>query len=160
MNRHERHFRTDHLRDDLKGRSIRGGSITLAAQVMKSVVQMGSMMILARLLTPFDFGLIAMVMAVTAFANMFKDAGLSMATVQREDITHAQVSTLFWINVGLSVVITLVVAGLAPVLAWFYQEPRLTGITIALAGTFVFGGLTVQHQALLRRQMRFRELAA
>lgn len=157
--RHDRHFRTDHLMADLKGRSVRGGAVTLTAQGVKFVLQMGSTMILARLLTPSDFGLVAMVTAVTGFVAMFKDAGLSMATVQREQITHAQVSTLFWTNAALSVFVMLVVAALAPLLAWFYGEPRLVWITLALSATFIFGGLTVQHQALLRRQMRFTALA-
>lgn len=153
------HFSTDHLLADLKGRSVRGGAVTLAAQGIKFALQMGSTMVLARLLTPNDFGLIAMVVVVTGFAAMFKDAGLSMATVQREHITHEQVSTLFWINVALSVLIMVAVASLAPAVAWFYDKPQLTWITLALASTFIFSGLTVQHQALLRRQMRFRALA-
>ena len=155
----DRHFSTDHLLADLKGRSVRGGAVTLAAQALKFVLQMGSTMVLARLLTPDDFGLIAMVVVVTGFAAMFKDAGLSMATVQREHITHEQISTLFWINVALSVVIMIVVAALAPAISWFYGKPELTWITLALTGTFIFGGLTVQHQALLQRQMRFKALA-
>lgn len=145
--------------DDLKGRSVRGGAVTLGAQGVKFVLQIGSTMVLARLLTPTDFGLIGMVIVVTGFAAMFKDAGLSIATVQREHITHEQVSTLFWINVALSILIMLVVAALAPAIAWFYGEPQLAWIALALAGTFIFGGLTVQHQALLRRQMRFKALA-
>ena len=157
--RHDRHFATDHLMGDLKGRSVRGGAVTLTSQGIKFVLQLGSTMVLARLLTPGDFGLIAMVTAITGFVAMFKDAGLSMATVQRKDITHEQVSTLFWINVGLSALVMLVLAALAPAIAAFYSEPRLVWITLALAGTMLFGGLTVQHQALLRRQMRFKALA-
>ncbi len=100
-----------------------------------------------------------MVTAVTNFVNLFNHLGLSMATVQRAEITHAQVSALFWVNLGLSVVLAGITTVLAPVLAWFYGEPRLVGITLALAAAFVFGGLTVQHQALLRRRMEFRALA-
>ena len=120
---------------------------------------MASTVVLARLLTPQDFGLIAMVTAVTGFVVMFKDMGLSMATVQRAEVNHAQISTLFWVNVVLSIGVMLVIAALAPAIAWFYNEPRLTWITLALAGAFIFGGLTVQHQALLRRNMRFGCLA-
>jgi O-antigen/teichoic acid export membrane protein len=156
---HNRHFATNHLMADLKGRSVRGGAVTLVSQGIKFALQMGSTMILARLLAPSDFGLVAMVAAITGLVAMFKDAGLSMATVQRQDITHDQVSTLFWINLGLTAVVTLVIAALAPAVAAFYAEPRLVWITLALAGTMLFGGLTVQHDALLRRQMRFEGLA-
>ena len=131
----------------------------MVAQACKFVLQLGSTMVLARLLVPEDFGLVAMVAAFTGFAAMFKDVGLSMATIQREHITHEQVSTLFWINVGLGTLVTLVVAASAPAIAWFYNEPRLIWITLVLAGTFVFSGFTIQHQALLRRQMRFKALA-
>jgi PST family polysaccharide transporter len=114
---------------------------------------------LARLLTPKDFGLIAMVTVITGFVSMFKDMGLSMATVQKDEINHNQTSTLFWINVMLSLGIMLITAALAPAIAWFYKEPRLLWITLALTSAFILGGLTVQHQALLRRQMRFGVLA-
>jgi PST family polysaccharide transporter len=156
---HNRHFRTDHLMSDLKGRSIRGGAVTLSSQGIKFALQTGSTMVLARLLVPSDFGLIAMVTALTGLVTMFKDAGLSLATVQHKDITHDQVSTLFWINVALSSIVMLVIAAAAPAISAFYAEPRLMWITLALAVPMLFGGLTVQHQALLRRQMRFSALA-
>ena len=152
-------FDTEYLKADLKGRSVRGGAVTMAAQGMTFFLGMASTVVLARLLTPQDFGLIAMVTAVTGFLMMFKNMGLSMATVQKAEVNHGQISTLFWINVILSIGVMLVTAALAPVIAWFYGEPRLTWITLALAGAFIFGGLTVQHQALLRRQMRFGSLA-
>jgi O-antigen/teichoic acid export membrane protein len=157
---HDRYFRTDHLMADLRGRSVRGGAVTLSAQAVKFVLQLGSTALLARLLTPADFGLVAMVAAFTGFVSLFKDLGLSMATVQRAEITHEQVSILFWINVALSMLLMGVAAAIAPAVAWFYGEPRLTWIMLAVAGTFIFGGLSAQHIALLRRQMRFAALAA
>ncbi len=156
----DNHFDTGHLEADLKGRSIRGGAVTIAGQGVQFAIQMASTVVLARLLTPSAFGLIAMVTAVTGFAKLFKDLGLSLATVQASEISHRQISALFWVNVGVSVFISAGIAALAPAIAWFYGEPRLTSITIALAVSFVFGGLTVQHQALLSRQMRFGALTA
>lgn len=153
-------FRNDHLDEDLKGRSVRGGAATLGGQAANFVLKLGSTAILARLLTPADFGLIAMVTAVTGFVEMFKDAGLSMATVQRAEINHRQVSTLFWINVALSLLLMLVVMALAPAVAWFYSEPQLLPVTLALGALFPLGGLTIQHQAVLHRQMRFGTLAS
>jgi O-antigen/teichoic acid export membrane protein len=152
-------FDTSHLVKDLERRTVIGGAVTLSSQAAKFTLRLGSTAILARLLTPADFGLIAMATVVTGFVELFKDAGLSMATVQREKITHAQVSTLFWINVALSLLLGAIVAALAPALAAFYGEPRLTAVTLVLAGTFLFGGLAVQHQALLRRNMQFGRLA-
>ncbi len=155
----EQYFNTDYLKADLKGRSVRGGAVTIAAQASKFILQMGSTVVLARLLAPEDYGLIGMVTVVIGFAGLFKDLGLSTATIQKSEINHKQVSTLFWINFVISCATGLVVAGLAPVVAWFYKEPRLIWITLALASSFIFSGLTVQHQALLQRQMSFTILA-
>ncbi|MCL4852613.1 MAG: lipopolysaccharide biosynthesis protein [Bryobacteraceae bacterium] len=110
---------------------------------------------MARLLTPEDFGLVAMVTAVTGFLEMYQDAGLSAATVQRPRINHEQVSALFWLNVALGCLFTVVVSCLAPAMGWLYGEPRVTWITLTLACGFIFMGSSVQHSALLQRQMRF-----
>jgi PST family polysaccharide transporter len=119
---------------------------------------MGSIVVFARLLMPEHFGLISMVTAVTTIAERFKDLGLDTATIQRQHITHEQVSTLFWINVAIGTFIMMLVAGVSPLIAWFYGDTRLLWISLALASTFFFGGLTIQHQALLRRQMHFARL--
>ncbi len=155
-----RHFRTDHLTVDLGLRTARGGAVTIASQGIKFFTGIAATVVLARLLTPQDYGLIGMVAVVTGFISMFKDLGLSAATIQKEQITADQISTLFWVNVGLSVVVMLLTMTIAPGVAWFYGEPRLTLITMGFAAGFLFGGLTVQHEALLRRQMRFGALAA
>lgn len=154
------YFSTDHLKADLKGRSVRGGAVTMAAQGVRFLLNLASIMVLARLLSPNDFGLVAMVVAVTGFVTLFKDMGLSMATVQRAEITHAQISTLFWINVAFGLVLGIVLACLAVPIAWFYNgEQRLVAVTLVLALGIPISGLGIQHQAVLRRQMRFVALA-
>ncbi|MGA9382055.1 MAG: lipopolysaccharide biosynthesis protein [Phormidium sp.] len=155
----ERYFRTDHLETDLKGRSVRSGIVTLSSQILKFLLNIGGTIVLARLLTPQDYGLIAMVSTVSSLVVIFQDLGLSGATIQKPQINQAQVSTLFWINFGLGVAIALFMGAISPLLAWFYQEPRLVGITLVVSLGFILGGLTVQHQALLKRQMRFVSLA-
>ena len=149
----------EHLQEDLKGRSVRGGVLSLTAQGAQFLLQSAATVVLARLLTPVDFGLVAMVTAVTAIAAGFADLGLTEATIQRQEISHNQVSTLFWINVAIGLFFTLVTAAMAPVFAWFYREPRLLGITFAVSLMFLIGGLRGQHNALLRRQMRFSAIA-
>lgn len=147
------------LQGDLSGRAVRGGSLTLASQAAKFGVKTVSTIALARLLVPEDFGLIAMVTVVTALAGLIKDLGLSAATVQSKTLNQAQVSLLFWINVALSALITGLVAASAPLVARFYDEPRLVAIVIALSFTFLMSGLTAQHIALMRRQMRYGRIA-
>src|SRR5439155_2816771 len=154
----EKHLSTGHLLDNLKGRTISSGLITIAAQGIKFALNLASIMVLARLLTPRDFGLYAMVTTIMGYVVTFKDAGLSTATVQREGITHAQVSNLFWINVAISGATTVILAASSPLVAWFYREPRLVGITLTLSSTFLLNGVTVQHTALLNRQMRFKAI--
>jgi O-antigen/teichoic acid export membrane protein len=154
----DRFFRTDHLKDNLAGRTARGGAVMIVAQGTKFVINMISAVILARLLTPQDYGLIAMVAVFTNFTYLFRNLGLSAATMQRAEITHRQVSTLFWVNVALSVLTMLVTAACAPLIAAFYGEPRLIWITLGIVVGFIFSGLTVQHEALLKRQMCFTAL--
>ena len=152
-------LRTDHLEADLKGRSVRGGLVTLTSQGTQFVLQSTATVVLARLLTPADFGMVAMVTAITGLASAFADLGLSEATIQRKDITHHQVSALFWINVAIGFGLTLITVALAPVLVRLNHEPRLMSITLLLSVTFLIGGLRVQPDALLKRQMRFSSLA-
>ena len=158
-NDENRHFRTDHLKDDLAGRSARGGAVTMAAQAVRFAIRMASTIALARMLTPSDYGLIAMVAILVDFVSMFQHMGLSTATVRWAEINHRQVSTLFWLNILLSTAIMLAVVGLAPVLAWFYHEPRLIGVTACYAVAIFLTGLIIQHEAILSRQMRFRAIA-
>src|SRR5438067_10986077 len=118
---------------DLKAKTIRGGAARMMAQIANFVFRIGSVMIMARLLLPKDFGLVGMVTAFTGVLNLFRDFGLSSAAIQRANVTDHQVSTLFWINVSLGVLLGLVTAAAAPFMAAFYHEPRLFGVTIVLA---------------------------
>src|SRR5215470_3793381 len=145
---------------DLKHKVIRGGVAKALAQGTSLVLRMGSLMVLARLLAPKEFGLVGMVTAFTGVLNLFRDFGLSTASVQRGHVTDEQISTLFWINIMVGTVLGLILAGMAPFVAVFYHEPRLVWVSIALATSFIFNGAGVQHTALLERQMRFTALAA
>ncbi|MGB7413354.1 MAG: oligosaccharide flippase family protein, partial [Thermosynechococcaceae cyanobacterium] len=153
-------FKTSHLKTNLKQRSIRGGAITIAAQSIKFTLTIASNIYLARLLTPEDMGLVTKVIAIIGFMTLFKDLGLSMATVQREKINHSQVSTLFWINIIFSLVTGCTTALIAPFIAQFYQDSRLVNITLILAVGIVISGLGTQHAALLQRQMEYFKLSA
>jgi O-antigen/teichoic acid export membrane protein len=144
---------------DLKERIIRGGFAKLCAQAATFLLRVGSLMVLARLLDPQDFGLVGMVTALMGVLNLFRDFGLSTATVQRVNVTEAQMSTLFWINVLVGVLLGLLAVVLAPAVVIFYHEPRLFGVTSVLAFGFLFNAAGVQHSAMLQRQMRFTTLA-
>src|SRR4029077_19142761 len=144
---------------DLKARAIRGGLAQVCSQGANFGLRIGSLMVLARLLGPKDFGLVSMVTAFTGVLGLFRDFGLSSAAVQRATVTEEQISTLFWINILLGAVLGLVALAMAPTIAAFYHEPQLFGMTAVLAAGFLFNAAGTQHSVLLQRQMRFTALA-
>jgi O-antigen/teichoic acid export membrane protein len=144
---------------DLKAKTIRGGLARICAQGASFVLRVGSLMVLARLLGPKDFGLVGMVTAFTGVLTLFRDFGLSSAAVQSTTVSEEQSSTLFWINILLGAGLGLVALAMAPAIAAFYQEPQLFGVTAVLAAGFLFNAAGTQHSALLQRQMRFTALA-
>lgn len=151
---------TDHLMDDLGPRAARGGAVMIVGQGIKLVAQFGSAAVLARTLNPRDFGLIAMAATTIAVLELLRELGLSAATIQRSDINHGQVSALFWINAMVGLALGGLLCASAPLTAAFYGEPELTAVIRWLSAGFVISGVTVQHWALLRRQMRFNTIAA
>jgi PST family polysaccharide transporter len=101
-----------------------------------------------------------MVTSVTAWALMLAYAGTDEAIVQRQHISEGEVSALFWITAALGTAIGLVVAACGPVIAWFYNEPRLVSIAVVSGLSFVASGMFCQHRALMRRAMKFDEISA
>lgn len=156
----DKYLSTRHLEKDLRGKAVRGAGAVTFARSSIYVLRLGGTAVLARLLSPGDFGLVAM---VTIIANILVEFGLlrfTEAMIQRETITHEQASALFWINVVLCLILALVMAALAPAVSWFYGQPRLTPVTIVFAAGFLFSGLSAQHVALLQRTMQFGKIAA
>src|SRR5216683_7711518 len=153
------YFGGDHLRPDLRGRALRGASVTLIAQTCTYGLATVGTIILARLLTPHDFGLVTMALSFSMLLQNFGTNGFIEATIQREEINHKQVSTLHWINVAINLTLTLLFMASAPLIAWFYKEPLLKPIVLMIAIPILLGGVSTQHQALLRRNMEFYKIA-
>jgi polysaccharide transporter, PST family len=143
----------------LKRRSVHGSLVTVASQAAKMVIQLASQVILARLLVPADFGLVAMVAPVIAFILVFNDIGLGQAIVQRPVLVQDQVSALFWVNLALSCALACLVALLAPLFAWIYGEPHVIGLMVVLGILIPISALGINPTALLSRQMRFGWIA-
>jgi PST family polysaccharide transporter len=141
-------------------RSLRGGAMSVGARAIAACIQITSVLFLARLLSPEDYGLVAMAMAFTGFAPLLTDLGTQDAIARTSRISEIEVSALFWITfaVGLGCAALLTVT--SPVVARLYGEPRLTAIVTVSALTFVTSALAVQHAAIMRRASMFRELAA
>ena len=143
----------------MKRRSVHGAAAILIAQLVKFVLQFGSQIILARLLDPAQYGLMAMTAPVLGFVQVISDLGLGQAVVQRPGITNGQVSALFWVNVAVSAVLAAGVCLLSPAFAWLYGEPQIIPIVDVLGCLIVVSGATIVPTALLNRQMRFIPLA-
>lgn len=148
-------FATDYLLAGIEKRSARGAAVTLAGQSGRLILSLSSTALLARILLPSDFGLVAMVAALTGLIAVFRDLGLSSATIQQPQIDHGQISTLFWANTAMGIAVTVVVALAAWPISQFYQDPRLVDLTLFLSLSFLLSGVTAQHHALLKRSMRF-----
>lgn len=145
---------------DLKRRSVRGGAVTLAARLASVLLTLASTMVLARLLAPQDFGLLAMLLSVTAFVGVFRDFGLSSAAVQQgARLTAAEASSLFWLNVAAGAVLTVLVAALAPCVGWLFDAPALVPATQAMALSLLVGSLGHQHAAALQSALQLRRKA-
>ncbi len=144
---------------DFSKKSLHSGAISILAQAINTVVQIGATICLARLLVPEDFGLVAMVSALTGFANVLMDLGTRDATVQRPQITQDELNALFWLTTGLGALFTGLVLAAAPFIGEFYQEERLVRIAQFWGLTFVFNALSCQHTALLRRNLMFQKIA-
>lgn len=140
---------------DLKGRTVRAGLINVSARAVIFVIRILSLMILGRLLDPTDYGLVTMVTAFTGVLNMFGAFGLSQAAIQRDALSEAESTALFWLNLAFGGLLTLIGIAFAPMVSAFYNEPRLLPITMVIAVTFVITGAGVQHGVLLQRKMRF-----
>src|SRR5579862_710339 len=144
---------------DLKEKTIRGGLTRLCAQGADFTLRLVSLMVLARLLGPKEFGLVGMVTAFTGVLILFRDFGLSAAAIQRPTVTEEQISTLFWINILVGVGLTLFTMSMAPFISAFYHEPRLLKVAAALVVSFTLNAAGIQHGVQLQRQMRFTALA-
>lgn len=139
--------------------AARGALVSLVSQVVRTGLQIGSVLVLARLLTPHDYGLMAMVMAVIGVGEMVRDLGLSPAAIQAETLSRRQRDNLFWINTGAGGLMAVACVGVAPLLASFYGRGEVAAIALALAPGFLLSGLNTQYRADLQRQLRYSTLA-
>ncbi|HEY6560048.1 MAG TPA: lipopolysaccharide biosynthesis protein [Polyangiaceae bacterium] len=150
---------TEDLKTEIRHHTIRGGQVVAISQTARSLLELGSTLLLARVLAPEHFGVVGMALAFTGFIGLFKDMGLSTATIQSSTITARQVSQLFWINALFSGALALLIVLSAPLIAAYYRESALTPIVRVLGLTFMIDGLSIQHMALLRRRMLFARAA-
>ncbi len=142
------------------GRRAAGGAATmLVARIAGTVVSIGAMAIIARHVTPDEFGLVGMVIAILAIARVLEELGLGDAAIQRASIEPGEVTTLAIINVTAGLVLGIAFAAASPLIAGFYGRPELVPFCLALSPMFVLAALGAQPRAMMRRSFRFRPLA-
>src|SRR5436190_23757311 len=147
-------------RDGLRRVAVRGAGVTALSQGLVFAIQMIATVILARLLTPADFGLVAM---VTTFSLLLMNVGfngVTEAVVQREQLDRGLASNLFWINVGVGLVLAIAFASAGSLLARFYGDPRVGPVAVAMSATIFLSSASVMHLALLKRAMQFSRVSA
>ena len=135
--------------------SVRGAGVGAVALVAKAILRIGSIVVLARLLAPADFGLVAMAGTVLNLFLIVADLGLLMASIQRRDLSEDEVSTLFWVNVGGGIILAGLTIASAPLLVLIFDDPRLIGAAAALSLTLIAVGIASQHEAIIRRRMNY-----
>lgn len=144
----------------LKQRTIRGGLAKLVGQGITFVLRLLYIVVMARLLSPSEFGLVAMATVVTGIYDLFRDGGLSAAAIQQPTITEEQKSTLFWVNISIGAILTAICLLTAPILSRFYHEPRLFWVTVGISGGFLFSAAGAQYAAMLHRDLRYVTLTS
>lgn len=136
-----------------------GAVLIGGSQAARFVLSIATTIVVARILSPDDYGVIAMWAPIFAFVTLFQDFGFSTATVQAKELSSEQSSTLFWVNVIASVVIAILLFTGAQFVGAFYGDPRVASVTAASASIVLIGGLAIQHASIMNREMKFRALA-
>jgi O-antigen/teichoic acid export membrane protein len=139
----------------LRSLAVRGAGVTVLSQSVALGIQIVATVVLARLLTPLDFGVVAMTTAFSLILMNFGLNGFTEAVVQCERFDHALASNLFWINLGAGAALTFAFAGAGSLLAKFYRNPLVTGVAAGVSLTIFLTSMSVLHLALLKRAMLF-----
>jgi O-antigen/teichoic acid export membrane protein len=143
----------------LRRTAVRGAGAAILGQASSFAVGLGSVVILARLLTPADFGIVTMVTTVSLLFRSFGLNGFTELIVQRDEFTHSLASNLFWIDLGIGTFLALMFASSGPLLAHFYKDAAVVHVTEAMALTIGIGCVGWIHLGLLQRAMHFRTTA-
>jgi len=140
--------------------AVRGAGATLASSAVGLTIQIISTMVLARLLTPQDFGLMTMVTTFSLLLMNFGLNGFTEAILQADSIDPTVVSNLFWLNLGVGLLLTGGFAAAGSLLALFYGNPHVAPVAVGISSTIFITSASVQHLALLKRAMRFSAVSA
>lgn len=145
---------------ELRRLAVRGAAATVSASALSLGVQVISTVILARLLTPADFGVVTMVTTFSLLLASFGVNGFMDAVIQFEEIDQYTASNLFWLNSGIGLLLAIAFVAAGSLLARFYGNRLVTNVAAGLSVGIFIAALSVIHQALLKRDMRFAGTSA
>lgn len=143
----------------LRQKAVSGIKWSAISQAGRQGTQLLTMIILARLLAPSDFGVVEMAMVVIGFVGIFKDLGTAAAIIQRKELSETLLSSIFWVNVCFGSLAMILLFLFAPLVGLFYREVRVVVVLQVLSISFFISGLGILHQALLERTLSFSSLA-
>jgi O-antigen/teichoic acid export membrane protein len=146
--------------DELRRLAVRGAAAAVSAAALALAAQVVSTVILARLLTPADFGVVAMVTTFSLLLMSFGTSGFSEAVIQPEEISRFQASNLFWITSAIGLILTIGFAAAGSLLARFYRNPPVALVAVAMSVAIFIAAASTIHIALLKRAMRFGAVSA
>jgi PST family polysaccharide transporter len=145
--------------DNLKSKAVKGAGINVVAQFLGLIAHTVGVIVLARLLQPKDFGQVAMVTAFSLWFMNFGVNGFPEFIIQKKQISDEEINSIFWLHVIIATVLALGFTFLGFFLVYFYSEPALWGIAVAMSTSFVLMALSTSHLALLKRDMKFTSIA-
>ncbi|MEZ9368101.1 MOP flippase family protein [Shewanella sp. 10N.286.51.B2] len=143
----------------LKQKSLSGVKWTTLSAVINTVVQLTQLSIMAHYISPTNFGLLAIIMIVIGFSQMFMDMGISNAIIQRQNISQVQLSSLYWLNIFSGIIMTLVILILSPIISGFYEETDLLNPLLLLSSVFIIVAIGNQYRVLCQKYLKFDVMA-
>jgi O-antigen/teichoic acid export membrane protein len=153
-------FRNGEKAVSLKKQTFTAIRWTTLAMVGRSVLQFAQMAILARMLAPADFGLMAMVVSVTAFMQVFTDLGVSTAIIHYQDVSQGQLSSLYWLNVTVGLILAVLLMAASPLVSGFlFHQPALQPILMIISVNFLFLAIGQQVRVMAEKALQFSVLA-
>jgi teichuronic acid exporter len=140
------------LRDRARSATFWSGADIFGRQLLQFSVSI----VLARLLSPEEFGTVALLSLFSGVATSFVDSGFSVALIQRQDVTRVDESTVFWFNLAMGTAMALALWAAAPAVAAVFSQPVLVSLTRVMAATIFVNSLGSIHATLLTKRLDFR----
>lgn len=145
--------------NDFKSSTISGIKWSMVGRIGQNVIVFIIGIVLARLLSPTEFGLLGMIAVITGFAKIFTELGFGAALIQKKEISQEELSSVFWLNISGGILLTILFIGLSPVIASFYNTPELELITVFISFNFLINSFVIIQKTLITREINFKYLS-